>query len=63
MAAMSLHAIIPFDEDESVEEEEEAAAAAAAASAKVKALDDINGSSVSLPARLACCRFAELRET
>jgi hypothetical protein len=60
MAAMFLHAIIPFDEDESVEEEE---AAASAASAKAKALDDINGPSVSLPARLACCRFASLRET
>ena len=60
IAAMFLHAIIPFDEDESVEEEE---AAAAAASAKAKALDDINGPSVSLPARLACCRFASLRET
>jgi hypothetical protein len=54
---MFLHAIIPFDEDESVEEEE-AAAAAAAASAKAKALDDINGPSVSLPARLTCCRLA-----
>jgi hypothetical protein len=57
MAAMFLHAIIPFDEDESVEAEE-AAAAAAEASSKAKALDDINGPSVSFPARLTCCCFA-----
>jgi len=50
---MFLHAIIPFDEDES-EEAEEAAAAAASG----KALDDINGHSVSFPARLTCCRSA-----
>ena len=54
---MFLHAIIPFDEDES-EEAEEAAAAEAEASGKAKALDDINGPSVSFPAYLTCCRFA-----
>jgi hypothetical protein len=59
MAAMFLHAIIPFDEDESVEAEEAAAAAAAAeASGKAKTLDDINGPSVSFPVRLTSCRFA-----